>query len=154
MARNLESLSRRDLVRLGLGATGAFCAIYPALADSLPDAPLTEFGYADVQFPPGPLHRQFEENHRLFLNLSEDSLLKPFRQRVGLRAPGQDMGGWYDNSPDFNPKGSFHGYIPGHSFGQYLSALARFHAATGDAATQAKVARLVKGYAATITPTG
>jgi DUF1680 family protein len=43
------------------------------------------------------------------------------------------------------------GYIPGHSFGQYLSGLARAYAVTGDKPTQEKVQRLVKGFAATIT---
>lgn len=118
------------------------------------NAPLQQFAYSQVQLSPGPLQLQFEENHRLFMSLSEDSLLKPFRQRAGLPAPGADMGGWYDNSPDFNPRGDFHGYVPGHSFGQYLSALARMYAVTGDSQTQAKVARLVKGYSETITPEG
>ena len=118
------------------------------------NAPLQQFGYSQVLLSPGPLQLQFDQNHRLFLSLSEDSLLKPFRQRAGLPAPGADTGGWYDNSPDFNPRGDFHGYIPGHSFGQYVSALARMYAATGDSQTQAKVARLVKGYSETITPNG
>jgi hypothetical protein len=61
------------------------------------------------------------------------------------------MGGWYDNSEDFDPHGSFHGFIPGHSFGQYLSGLARAYAATGSKPTQAKVQRLVHALAPTIT---
>jgi hypothetical protein len=39
------------------------------------------------------------------------------------------------------------GYIPGHSFGQYLSGLSRAYAVTGDKATQAEGARLVKAFA-------
>ena len=123
----------------------------PAISNS---SLLSEPRYADVQFPAGPLQQQFEENHLLFLNLSEDSLLKPFRQRAGLPAPGPDMGGWYDNSTDFNPHGSFHGYVPGHSFGQYVSALSRFYAATGDLQTRAKIARLVKAYGETVRADG
>jgi hypothetical protein len=60
------------------------------------------------------------------------------------------MGGWYDNSPEFDPYGSFHGFIPGHSFGQYLSGLARAYAVTGAKPTQEKVQRLVRGFAPTI----
>jgi DUF1680 family protein len=143
--------SRREFLRSGVAIVAGTSA---AMGAGNGAAPLEQFGYGEVQFPPGPLQLQFDENHRLFLNLSEDSLLKPYRQRVGLPAPGADMGGWYDNSADFNPRGNFHGFIPGHSFGQYVSALARFYAAMGDRPTQAKVARLVKGYAQTITPTG
>ncbi len=29
------------------------------------------------------------------MSLSEDSLLKPFRQMIGKPAPGKDLGGWY-----------------------------------------------------------
>jgi len=95
--------------------------------------------------------RQFETNHAFFLALDEDMLLKPFRQRAGLAAPGEEMGGWYDNSPDFDPHGTFHGFIPGHSFGQYMSGLARAYAVTGAAATRDKVQRLVRAFAPTIT---
>ena len=38
------------------------------------------------------------------------------------------------------------GFAPGHSFGQYLSGLARDYAATGDKATQEKVHRIVRGF--------
>jgi DUF1680 family protein len=42
--------------------------------------------------------------------------------------------------------------VPGHTFGQYLSSLARAYAITGDKATQQKVHELVTGYAATVSP--
>jgi uncharacterized protein len=116
--------------------------------------PLSVFGYSQVELLDGLLREQFESNHRLFLNLDEDGLLKPFRQRQGMAAPGPDMGGWYDNSGDFNAANNFHGFIPGHSFGQYLSGLARAYAVTGSKLTQAKVQRLVRGYAETVEPTG
>lgn len=116
--------------------------------------PLSVFEYSQVQLLAGPLLEQFKHNHDLFLHLDENALLKPFREREGLPAPGPNMGGWYDNSPDFNPEGDFHGFIPGHSFGQYLSALSRAYAVTGDKPTQEKVHRLVRGFAATIDPAG
>ena len=82
---------------------------------------------------------------------NEDSLLKPFRQRAGLSAPGDDMGGWYSWAPisDLNKPGD-NGFAPGHSFGQYLSALSRYYAATGDRATQEKVLRIVRNFAPAI----
>ena len=116
--------------------------------------PLEVFGYSQVQLLDGPFKVQFEHNHELFLNVDEDGLLKPFREREGLPAPGPNLGGWYDNSDDFNAKDNFHGFIPGHSFGQYVSGLARAYAVTGSKATQEKVHRLVRGYGATVEPTG
>ncbi len=113
---------------------------------------LAQFDYADVELLDGPLRDQFNQNHAFFMELSEDSLLKPFRQAAGLSAPGEDMGGWYSFSSQFNPPHDMTGYIPGHSFGQYLSGLSRAYAVTGDSATQAKVQRLVRGFAATVTP--
>ena len=112
--------------------------------------PLTLFEYRDVQLLDGPMLVQFQQNHSLFMSLNEDSLLKPFRQLAGQPAPGEDMGGWYTPSPLFDPPKNMTGYIPGHSFGQYLSGLARAYAVTGDKATQAKVQRLVAGFAPTI----
>jgi uncharacterized protein len=112
---------------------------------------LQQFDYGDVQLLEGPMREQFERNHALFLALSDDSLLKPFRQRAGLAAPGEDMGGWYSWSKDFNPPHNMTGYIPGHSFGQYLSGLARAYAVTGDAATRQKVHGLVEGFGKTVT---
>jgi uncharacterized protein len=116
--------------------------------------PLSQLGYSQVQLLDGVFRQQFDHNHELFLNLNEDALLKPFRERGGLPAPGPDMGGWYDNSDDFNPANNFHGFIPGHSFGQYLSALARAYAVTGSKPTREKVHRLVQGFAATVEPSG
>ncbi|MGD0889927.1 MAG: beta-L-arabinofuranosidase domain-containing protein [Terracidiphilus sp.] len=114
-------------------------------------SPLSQFNYGEVELLEGPMRQQFDANHALFLALDEDMLLKPFRERAGQSAPGDNMGGWYDNSKDFDPHGSFHGFIPGHSFGQYLSGLARAYAVTGSKPTQAKVQRLVRGFAPTIT---
>src|SRR5580658_704664 len=121
--------------------------------------PLSVFGYSSVQLLDGPFRVQFDQNHARFLALDEDGLLKPFRQREGLPAPGPDMGGWYDNADDFSsgfggaPR-NFHAFIPGHSFGQYLSGLARAYAVTGSKPTQEKVHRLVRGFAATVEPSG
>jgi hypothetical protein len=43
------------------------------------------------------------------------------------------------------------GFFPGHSFGLYLSALARF-AAGGSTAARAKMIRLLDGFTPTVTP--
>ncbi|HEX4008064.1 MAG TPA: beta-L-arabinofuranosidase domain-containing protein [Acidobacteriaceae bacterium] len=111
---------------------------------------LEPFDYRDVHLLEGPMLDQFQRNHAFFLALDEDSLLKPFRQKAGLPAPGEDMGGWYSWSKDFNPPSNLTGYVPGHTFGQYVSGLARAFAATNDPATNAKIHRLVTGFAAAI----
>ena len=114
--------------------------------------PLTTFAYGDIQLNDGPMKRQFEENHARFLNLDDDRMLKVFRQVAGLAAPGEDMGGWYDLT-GFSLEGNdFHGFIAGHTFGQYVSALARAYAVTGSEPTRAKINRLVKGYGETLDP--
>ena len=114
--------------------------------------PLSQFDYSEVQLLDGPMLEQFNRNHAFFLALDDDRLLKPFRQKAGLPAPGEDMGGWYSFSDQFDPPKNMTGYIPGHTFGQYLSGLARAYAATGSKPTQEKVQRLVQGFAATVTP--
>ena len=115
--------------------------------------PLGQFGYGDVKLLDGAAREQFDRNHVFYRGLNEDSLLKPFRQRAGLAAPGEEMGGWYSWAPleDIDKPGTS-GFAPGHSFGQYLSGLARYHAATGDTATQEKVHRLVRGLGEAISP--
>jgi uncharacterized protein len=154
------SFTRRTFLQTAAAATAATCAarVRPAWAAAVDrgsvaiHTPLTTFAYSDVELLDGPLQRQFEENHARFLNLDDDRLLKVFRQVAGLPAPGEDMGGWYDLTGFSLVRNDFHGFIAGHSFGQYLSALARDYAATGSEPTRAKVNRLVKGYSETLDP--
>ena len=37
----------------------------------------------------GPAREQFDRNHAFYRGLNEDSLLKPFRERSGVPAPGE-----------------------------------------------------------------
>jgi hypothetical protein len=154
-----QTSRRRFLKTAGITTAAAMGArSLPAWARSAVNVsvapPLSVFNYSQVQLLDGLLREQFENNHKVFLNLDEGGLLKPFRQRQGMPAPGPDLGGWYDNSNDFNPANNFHGFIPGHSFGQYVSGLARAYAVTNSKPTQAKVHRLVRAYAQTVEPTG
>ncbi len=97
---------------------------------------MSEFPYGAVRLTGGPIKQHFDHIHAHYLALDNDRLLKVFRERAGLPAPGPDMGGWYDTD----------GFVPGLTLGQYISGLARFGAATGDKAAHAKVARLVSGF--------
>ncbi len=127
-------LTRRELLQLA--------AATPALAAAGGSPALSVFDYAQVELLDSPLRRHFDTNHAFFLRLDEDRMLKIYRQRVGMPAPGADMGGWYDD------------FCPGAHFGQYVSALARFARATDSEATRAKVKRLVRGFAETMDPSG
>jgi DUF1680 family protein len=162
MARWLKmthEIDRRLFLKGASLSAAGLCAnrSFPALADAAKplvavSTPLTLFAYGDVQLHEGPMKQQFEDNHARFLNLDEDRLLKVFRQVAGLPAPGEDMGGWYDLNGFSLEKNDFHGFIAGHSFGQYLSGLARAYAVTGSEPTRLKINRLVKGYAETLDP--
>ncbi len=152
--------SRRQFLKTGAVAAGSAMAMRSKAARAFPsasvaiDTPLSLFGYSEVQLLEGPLREQFDRNHDLFLHLNEDAMLKPFREREGLAAPGPDMGGWYDNADDFSPPENFHGFVPGHSFGQYLSGLSRAYAVTESKATHEKVHRLVRAFGETVEPSG
>src|SRR5438105_11245229 len=156
----MKCMTRRQFAKTAIiSAAGARWAVrsVPTWADTpaMPISPrLSVFPYSSVQLLDGPFRAQFDQNHQLFLHVDEDGLLKPFREREGLPAPGPKLGGWYDNADDFNEKNNFHGFIAGHTFGQYLSGLSRAYAVTGSKATQEKVQRLVRGFAETVEPSG
>src|SRR5215472_8788125 len=104
--------------------------------------PLRALPYASVQITDGPFAWHYNAIHAHYLSISNDRLLKVYRQRAGLPAPGEEMGGWYD----------LQGFVPGHSLGQYISGLARIGASTGDHACMEKVHNLVSGFAETLGP--
>jgi DUF1680 family protein len=99
-----------------------------------------EFAYADARLTGGPLAAMHRRIQAHFLGLDEDRLLKVYRQKAGMPAPGRDMGGWYDAN----------GFVPGHLIGQIISGLSRFYANTGEREAARKARRLVEGYAATL----
>jgi DUF1680 family protein len=144
------STTRRRFLQSS-AAVAAAALVRPRRAAALAPTPavpprLAQFSYADVTLLEGPLRQQFDTNHAFYRALDEDALLKPYRLRAGIPAPGPDMGGWYDWVDDFSLQ-NMHGFCPGHTFGQYLSGLARDYAATGDRATQEKVHRMVSAFA-------
>lgn len=150
-------LSRRAFLHGSAGALGFSVLDHRALAAHLsPGRPgatkLSQFSYGAVELLEGRMLEQFEANHEFFLALDEDSMLRPFRSKAGLPAPGARMGGWYSWSDEFDPPNNMTGYVPGHSWGQYVSALSRAYAITGNLATQAKVFRLVREFARAISP--
>jgi uncharacterized protein len=147
------TLTRRKMLQWSTAAAVGVCARrgMPAWTDASTRRPaafrptlLSEFDYGQVELASCPAQRQFEQNHELLLNMNEDSLLRPFRVRERMPAPGESMGGWYSTD----------GFAPACTFGQWISALARMYPVTRDDATRAKIDRLIRGYAATIDPEG
>jgi DUF1680 family protein len=130
--------------RAFLQSAMALCAGAPDREEAT--APLAEFGYGDVELAPGAAQTQFEQTQSVLLSLSEDSLLKPWRLRAGLPAPGPELGGWYDELPLDKTESGGHGFAPAHCFGQWISALARGYAVNRDAQTRAKLERLLALY--------
>jgi DUF1680 family protein len=150
----MDRISRRSVVKFG-GLAGAITLAGRVVAKVASGSDVSALAFADrasVTLLDGPMRDQFRAHHATLLAMNEDALLKPFRLAAGLRAPGADLGGWYNASSAFNPPLDMHGFIPGHSFGQYVSSLARAYAVTADQQTRQKVRRLVAGFAATITP--
>ena len=104
---------------------------------------LQQFRYDQIQVQPGIHQAQLDQTHSILMNLSEDSLLKPYRRRTGLPAPGCDLAGWY-GSDEFGAE----------TFGQWISALSRSFAITHDSEVCAKVDRLVRAFSETVEPAG
>ena len=145
-------MTRREVLRWSAAATATVWArrAVAGLVGSQQQTPafkptlLNQVAYGQVDFDPGPMQRQFEENHALLLGLNEDGLLLPFRKREGLPDPGEELGGWYSTT----------GFAPACPYGQWMSALARMYAVTRDQATYDKIDRMIRGYAATLDEAG
>ena len=113
-------------------------------------AVLSEFDYGEVSLHSELHEEQLRQTQDLLMNLSEDALLKPFRQMVGQPAPGEDLGGWYQYDAHNEDHLFDIGFAPGCTFGQWVSALARAYAINRSRETREKVLRLNRLYAKTI----
>jgi len=140
----LSGISRRGALQAGVLCLGSAAVPCVARGGAAVTAPLAEMARADVVLAAGPAADQMAQTQRLVMGLDEDALLKPFRVRGGLAAPGPDMGGWYDTDA----------FAPAHSFGQWVSALARGYGNSGDAAAKAKAQRLIGLYGQSLTADG
>ena len=104
--------SRRSFLQsAGLTTAAALCCGASQPTDPL--QPLQEFDYGAIELAPGLPRSQFEQTQQVLLFLNEDSLLKPWRTRAGLPAPGAEMGGWYDAVPEVSLQPHGHGFATG-----------------------------------------
>ena len=142
MATRREFLKQGMVAGAAVGATAGLGRSVLAMADEKAPELLQEFAYGDVRLAPGIMLEQFEQTQSVLMGISEDRMLRPWRERAGMAAPGARMGGWYDAD----------GFDPADTTGQWISALARGYAATGDQEKKAKVQRFLELYSATISP--
>src|SRR3954447_9703361 len=120
-------ISRRKFVKFSAAAAGAVASRRVWLAkaaaeEHVPTTALAEFGYDDVTITSALHDAQLRETHEVLMNMSEDSLLKPFRQMAGQPAPGADLGGWYNYDPNFDWHKDDAGFAPAATFGQWIAA--------------------------------
>jgi hypothetical protein len=149
-----RKISRRQFAYTGAVVTAGLATVPSWLRGAVDAAAalpaLEEFGYGDVAVDSEIHRRQLENTHSVLMSLSEDSLLKPFRQMGGLAAPGEELGGWYRYDPDYDWRTFDAGFAPGATFGQWVSALARAYAIRGDEKVREKILRLNRLYAESI----
>jgi hypothetical protein len=150
----MSKISRREFAKWSAAAAAALTTrklgLPLAHAEAVALPPLDEFAYGDITISSTLHEAQLNNTHEVLMNLNEDSLLKPFRQMAGQPAPGADLGGWYNYNPNFDWRKDDAGFAPGATFGQWISALARYYAITGNQPTREKVLRLNRLYAQTI----
>ncbi|NYF91964.1 hypothetical protein HDF08_004083 [Edaphobacter lichenicola] len=142
-------ISRRELLRGG-AAVAAGGALQRTGFAAVSAGPLEEVGYSQVTLKSAPHLAQMENARAILMGISDDSLLMPFRKMVGQDAPGEDIGGWYQYRADYDYRKEDAGLAPSATFGQWVSALSRMYAITGDPALRERVVRLNRLYARTI----
>lgn len=139
-----HKINRREFVGLAAAA-----ALTPALARAtrpkkasrkeaiMAPIKLQPFNYEGVRLLDGPFLDQTRATRDFYFGIPDDDILKGFRRKAGLPAPGQDMGGWCGDTTAV-------------VFGQWLSGMARLSYATGDAALRDKALTLMAEWGKTL----
>jgi len=107
-------------------------AIRPKAANQL-----EPFEYRNVRLLPGPFWDRLTATREFYFGIPDDDIVKGFREKAGLPAPGEHLGGWCAHSS-------------GPLFGQWLSGMARLYRATGDDALRAKAVHLLDAWSETL----
>ena len=97
---------------------------------------LDTFGYQGVRLLPSFFAQQMEQTRDRYYELSNDRILKGFRERAGMRAPGLGLDGWCSRTSAV-------------VFGQWLSGMARMSSALNDAELRNKAIVLADEWAKT-----
>jgi uncharacterized protein len=159
--------SRRDFIKSSLGGVALFPqvqhvaqAVCSQPAEQHFDSPIVDapkifiepFNYQGVRLLDGRLKTQYQTARDYYYAIPSDDMLKGFRQRYGLPAPGNDLGGWYSGDPTQRTWWSLGDTF--HVFGQWLSAMARMSRATNDDAMGIKAGHLMIEWGRAIDPDG
>jgi DUF1680 family protein len=150
----MKSMLGAVVAPYALGTIKSANAQAPTGGSAGPKTYLEPFNYEGVHLLDGRLKKQFTATRDYFYNLADDDLLKGFRARAGMPAPGNDLGGWYSGEKGVlgNPWWTAGDFF--HTFGQWLSGMARMSKATGDQALSQKVVHLMLEWGKTIEPDG
>lgn len=97
---------------------------------------LESFNYVGVRLLPSFLAHQMERTRDRYFELSNDDILKGFRERANMKAPGFGLDGWCSKTSAV-------------VFGQWLSGMARMSSALNDAELRNKAIVLADEWAKT-----
>ncbi len=123
------TLSRRDLLRLGIAASAVPAFTRRARAWALDDLAAAAPTLASpiplerVRLTGGPLREAQQADARYLLSLDPDRMLAYFRVRAGMEQRAEPYGGWDGGGRN----------LTGHMAGHHLSAISLMYAATDDA---------------------
>ncbi|MHB8218133.1 MAG: beta-L-arabinofuranosidase domain-containing protein [Candidatus Sulfotelmatobacter sp.] len=146
-ASSLAPLASKMALGTGKGGTGNL-----PTTDLGARSRLQPFNYEGVRLSTGMLDSQFRATRAYYFSIPNDDILKGFRQRAGLRAPGNDLGGWYSGDPTVT-----HWWSKGDTFnvfGQWLSGMARLSKAGNDEELSEKAVHLMIEWGKTIEDDG
>ena len=124
-----NALTRRNILQ---AAAAIPLAALPSfvLAEDPRTRPLEEFSHSEVLITGSLQTAQRDNVLAVLMALDEDSLLYPYRHMSGQATPGVSLAGWYEYLPNYDHHHDSAGLAPGHALGQWISALARFYAAS------------------------
>jgi hypothetical protein len=146
---SITTISRRAFLKKGAAAAAASSLTSRAASAAAFDASsavrgerkLTAFDFEGVQVTGGMLQAQIRRTTDFYLGISNDDILKGFRKRAGIPAPGQEMGGWCEHDTAV-------------IFGQWLSGMARLWRASGDKQLVEKATVLMRAWGETFAKDG
>ena len=115
---------------------------------------ITPFDFSGVRLGESPFNDQFERMKEYFLAVPNNDILRGFRERAGLAAPGSDLGGWYNADIPWPSSLKHRPTTLANPFGQWIGAFSRMYKATGDARILSKVDYLLHEWAKTIDDDG
>jgi uncharacterized protein len=140
-----DGLHRRDFIKTIAGASfapylmGRLRASGAGANRDLPPGKIyyEPFNYGGVRLRDGMFKKQYDAARDYYFAIPDDDILRGFRLRAKMPAPGNELGGW--NSFD-----------PYEHLGQWMSVMARMYRIGNDRPMLDKALRLMSGWAETL----